>query len=111
MPASPHASGDGRTLESTLDGRAVYVVNPQTGEARQLTHPGEAMDGWPRWSSDGGRLLYARRQEGRTDVRVVSLSGDRDELLVAGVAGPARCYYGGCGWEWILAYNAGSLPN
>jgi hypothetical protein len=111
VPASPHASGDGRTLESTLDGRAIYVTNPQTGETRQLTHPGEAMDGWPQWSADGSRLLYARRQEGRTDVRVVSLSGDRDELLVAGVAGPERCYYGGCGWEWILAYNAGPLPN
>jgi hypothetical protein len=111
VPASPHASGDVRMLESTLDGRAIYVTNPQTGETRQLTHPGEAMDGWPQWSADGGRLLYARRQEGRTDVRVVSLSGERDELLAAGVAGPEQCYYGGCGWEWILAYNAGPRPN
>jgi hypothetical protein len=103
VPASPDAEGDGTTLEHTLDGRAIYIVNPQSGETHALTHPGDAVDGWPQWSADGTRLLYARQHSGYTDVRVVALDGTSDELLVTGLADPG-CYYGGCGWRQMLAY-------
>ena len=103
VPASPDAVGGGDTLEHTLDGRAIYVVNPQSGETHALTHPGDAVDGWPQWSADGTRLLYTRQHDGYTDVRVVTLDGSSDELLVTGLADPG-CYYGGCGWRQILAY-------
>jgi len=69
-----------------------------------LTHPGDAVDGWPQWSADGTRLLYTRQHDGYTDVRVVTLEGNRDELLVTGLADP-MCYYGGCGWWRMLAYR------
>ncbi len=102
--ASPNATGDSKTLEHALDGRAIYIVNPQTGETRVLTHPGDAVDGWPRWSADGTRLLYTHQHDGYTDVRVATLEGSRDELLVTGLADP-MCYYGGCGWWRMLAYR------
>lgn len=102
--ASPNATGDGKTVEHALDGRAIYIVNPQTGETRVLTHPGDAVDGWPQWSADGTRLLYTRQHDGYADVRVVTLEGSRDELLVTGLADP-MCYYSGCGWWRVLAYR------
>jgi hypothetical protein len=106
VPASPNAHGAGETLEHTLDGRAIYVVNPQTGKARVLTSPGDAVDGWPQWAAAGARLLYTRQHDGYTDVRVVALDGSSDELLVTGLADP-MCYYGGCGWWQTLAYFPG----
>ena len=106
VPASPDASGDGATLEHTLDGRAIYVANPQSGETHQLTDPGDAVDGWPQWSADGTRLLYTRQHDGYTDVRVLALNGSSDQLLVTDLPDPT-CYYGGCGWRQLLAYYPG----
>ncbi len=106
VPASPDASGDGSTLEHALDGRAIYIVNPQSGRTHRLTDPGDAVDGWPQWSADGTRLLYTRQHDGYTDVRVVTLDGSSDELLVTGLPDPT-CYYGGCGWGQMLAYYPG----
>lgn len=91
VPASPDARGDGTTLEHTLHGRAIYVVNPQSGETHALTNPGDAVDGWAQWSADGTRLLYTRQHDGYTDVRVVTLDGSSDELLVTGLTDP-MCY-------------------
>jgi hypothetical protein len=54
-------------------------------------------------SRDGTRLLYARKFEDHSGVRVVSLDGKLDELLFTGLPG-LSCYYGGCGWSQILAY-------
>ena len=101
--ATPNATGDGKLLEHALDGRAIYVVNPQSGEIRVLTHPDKAIDSWPHWTADGTRLLYTRKFEDHTDVRVVSLDGKMDELLVTGLPS-LSCYYGSCGWSQILAY-------
>jgi len=103
VPASPDAHGNGETLEHTLDGRAIYVTNPQTCETRALTTPGDGIDGWPQWAADGTRLLYTRQHDGQTDVRVVTLDGSHDELLVTGLPDPT-CHYGGCGWRQMLAY-------
>jgi hypothetical protein len=101
--ATPNATGDDKSPEHTLDGRAIYVVNPQSGTIRVLTYPDKAIDSWPHWTADGTRLLYARKFEDHTDVRVVSLDGKLDELLVTGLPS-LSCYYGGCGWSQILAY-------
>ena len=98
VPASPDAHGDGETLEQALNGRAIYVLNPQTGETRALTNPGDGIDGWPQWSADGTRLLYTRQHDGQTDVRGVTLDGSHDELLVTGLPDPT-CHYSGCGWR------------
>jgi hypothetical protein len=56
------------------------------------------------WSRDGTRLLYIRKFEDHAGVRVVSLDGKLDELLVTGLTG-LSCYYGGCRWSQILAYH------
>jgi hypothetical protein len=102
--ASPNASGDGATLERLLNGRAIYIADPQSGKTRQLTQPPDAaVDGWPQWSADGQQLLYTRQHDNVADVRVVTLDGSHDELLVTGLARP-RCNYGGCGWSRLLAY-------
>jgi len=102
--ASAGVIGDGETMEQTLQGRAIYIVNPETRERHPLTEPGHAIDGWPRWSADGQHLLYTRQQKGHTDVRVVAVDGSSDELLLTGLADPP-CFYGGCGWDRMLAYS------
>ncbi len=106
VSASPGATGDGDTLEQALNGRAICVINPQTGETRALTHPGDAIDGWPQWAADGDRLLYTRQHDGYSDVRVVALDSSSDALLVTGLADPT-CFYGGCDWRQMLAYSPG----
>lgn len=100
--AEPHATGDGPTLDRLLNGRAVYVLDPVTGENRVLTQPGtQAMDGWPRWTQDGNHLTYARRYADHTEMRRISLDGKADELLTTKNVSPI-CYYAGCGWSRVL---------
>lgn len=100
-PASSDARGEGAAMEELLEGRSIYL---REGEARRLSDPGEAVDGWPRWSADGSRLLYTRQSDGRTDVRVATLDGSLDEVLLTGLEDPT-CFYGGCGWWHVLAYQ------
>ncbi len=113
----PDAEGGGEVLEGLLAGRAVYVVDPESGDSRAVTDPGEAIDGWPRWSpaphrgdSGDARLLYTRQHDGYTDVRVVRLDGTSDELFLTGLPGPT-CFYGGCGWDRMLAYDADGVDD
>ena len=47
----PDVQGDGPTLERVLEGRAIHVLDPDTGESHALTDPGDAIDGWPSWSA------------------------------------------------------------
>lgn len=105
-PLTPNAEGDGPTLERLLNGRAIYLVDPDSGEIRQVTQPGDdALDGWPQWTADGTGLLYARRQAGEVEIRVVSVETWQDRVVAKGLVGPAWCYYGGCGWGRWLAYR------
>ncbi len=106
VPASPEMRSDSGQLEYTLAGRAIHIVDLATGESRALTDPGDGVDGWPQWSADGTRLLYTRQHDGYTAVRVVTLDGSLDELLVTGLADP-MCFYAGCGWWQMLAYHPG----
>ncbi|MCL5952419.1 MAG: hypothetical protein M1132_11995 [Chloroflexi bacterium] len=104
--AVPHATGDGPTLDRLLNGRAIYILNPETGQSRALTQPGEqAMDGWPHWTSDGTYISYARRYADRTEVREISRDGKVDKL-VRSVAASPMCNYAGCGWSYVL----GTVP-
>jgi Tol biopolymer transport system component len=101
---SPQAVGDGDAMEQTLQGRAIYVFDYQTGDRRPLTEPGAAIDAWPQWTTDGQDIIYVRKHAGKMDVRVVALDGSRDDLLLTGL--PERtCVYGGCRWDRILAYS------
>jgi hypothetical protein len=111
------AEGSGEVLEGLLAGRAVYVVDPESGDSRAVTDPGEAIDGWPRWSPAPHRgdmgdapLLYTRQHDGYTDVRVVRLDGKSDRLLLTGLPDPT-CFYGGCGWDQMLAYDADGVDD
>jgi len=104
VPIPPGATGDVETMEHMLDGRVIYVVDPTAGESRALTTAGEGIDGWPQWAADGTRLLYTRQHDGQTDVRVATLDGRHDELLVTGLPDLA-CYYGGCNWRQMLSYH------
>ncbi|MGI6206756.1 MAG: TolB family protein [Anaerolineae bacterium] len=100
-PASPDAQGGGDDMEESLSGRSVYLYD---GEVQRLTDPGEAVDGWPRWSADGSQLLYTRQQDGSTDVRVMAVDGSVDDLLITGLEDP-MCFFGGCGWQRLLAFQ------
>ncbi len=105
VPASPNASGDGQTLERTLEGRIIITVDPAKRIFAPLTRPGQAIDGWPHWSADGKYLLYARKHDGVTDVHLVNWDDAQDQSLVSGLAAPV-CNYGGCGWSSMLEYSA-----
>ena len=114
------AEGSGEALERMLEGRAIHVVDSESGDSRAVTDPGAGaacMDGWPRWSpaphlGDMGdaRLLYTRQHDGYTDVRVVRLDGKSDRLLLTGLPDPT-CFYGGCGWDQMLAYDADGVDD
>lgn len=104
VPAWSGTGGDGESMQRTLEGRAINLIDAETRHRRAITEPGDAIDGWPQWSADGEQLLYTRQHAGQTDVRVVTLDGDQDHLLVTGLADLA-CYYGGCAWDSILAYT------
>lgn len=102
VAASPESGGDG---EVRLDGRSIYVVEGPDGPIYPVTNPkGAVIDGWPQWSAEGSRLLYARQHDGYTDVHLLALNGTRDEILASGLGAPT-CYDGGCGWRRLLAYN------
>jgi len=114
------AEGSGGALERMLEGRAIHVVDPESGESRAVTDPGAGaacMDGWPRWSpapyrsdASDARLLYTRQHDGYTDVCAVRLDGTSDELLLTGLPDPT-CFYGGCGWDQMLAYDADGVDD
>jgi hypothetical protein len=116
-PVPPDAQGDGPALERVLEGRAIYVLDPDTGESHALTDPGDAIDGWPSWSAGplgggtgGNYLLYTRQHDGYTDVHVAALDGSRDEILLTGLPDPI-CFYGGCNWGQMLAYHADTMDD
>ncbi len=104
VPAWSGTGGDGESMQRTLEGRSINLIDAETRDRRAITEPGDAIDGWPQWSADGEQLLYTRQHEGQTDVRVVRVDGNQDHLLVTGLADPA-CYYGGCAWDSTLAYT------
>lgn len=117
VPVPPDAEGSGEVLEGLLAGRAIYVLDPESGDGRAVTDPGEAIDGWPRWSpaphrgeAGDARLLYTRQHDGYTDVRVARLDGTSDELFLTGLPDPT-CFYGGCGWDRMLAYHADGVDD
>jgi hypothetical protein len=110
VPVPGDAQADGPALERVLEGRAIHLLNPDTGESHALTDPGDAIDGQPLWSAGGTHLLYTRQQDGYTDVRVVALDGSRDEILLANLPDPT-CSYGGCNWGQILAYDADTVED
>jgi hypothetical protein len=103
---------DGRTLndagqyEPTQPGRSIHLYDLDSGEIHPLTQPGNAMDGWPRWSASGRQLLYARfyLDENVSEVRVLDLQTGQDEPLLIVRAKP-DCTYTGCSWDEWFAYT------
>lgn len=94
---------DARAAERALQGRAIHVLDIESGESIALTDPGDAIDGWPQWLPDGNRLLYTRQHHDQTEVRMIRFEDGREESVVAGLPDPT-CYYAGCSWRQILAY-------
>lgn len=107
--AAPHATiDDAVAAERLLNGRAIYIMNPDSGENHALTQPGEQhMDGYPRWAPDGNHLTYARRYADRTEERRISLDGKTDELIATYSVSPT-CNYAGCDWADKLRAASGT---
>jgi len=99
----------GASADTSLRGRAIYLYAPGTRELRQLTAPDDAMDGWPRWSAGGTQLLYARVSGEMTEVRVITVAGGEETVLLTGLPAP-DCSQGSCRWERLLAYYPALLP-
>ncbi len=114
VQATPGATGGVAERERTLLDRAIYILDIETGKARQVTNPSPAIDGWPHWTADSARLLYARivRQgdTAETEVRSVRMDGSDDLPLVRGLPG-RTCHSGGCNWGEILAYYPGETSS
>ena len=110
MPTQAQASGSGSDLEARLGGRKIAVYDLKAGASQTLTHPAQdEIDGWPRWSTDGQTLLYARKQlaSSTTQVRQVEIVSGKDELLLTLNDAPPACHRSGCGWEQMVAYSPG----
>ncbi|NIV36662.1 MAG: hypothetical protein GWN58_46680, partial [Anaerolineae bacterium] len=106
----PDVPRDGPALEQVLQGRAIHLLNPDTGKSHPLTDPGDASDRRPFWSAGGTHLLYTRQHDSHTDVRVAALDGSQDEILLAGLPDPT-CSHGGCNWGQIFAYHANTVDD
>jgi hypothetical protein len=104
VAAKPDVFAQGEAAERLLEGRAIQVVDLRSNETRQVTYPGSAIDGWPQWLPDGRHLLYTRQHDGVTDVRITTLDGRQDRVVIGSLPDPP-CYYGGCGWWQMLALN------
>ncbi len=110
LPAQKPASGSGQDIEAQLGGRAIAVYDLKSETAQTLTHPAkDEIDGWPRWSADGKRLLYARKRlaNGATQVRQLNLASGQEQLVITIPAAPQFCYRAGCGWDQMLTYTPG----
>ena len=115
--------------------RHIFVVDVETGGARQLTH-GEGDDSAPAWSSDGTRIAFIsdRRQDreiaAHSDVFVIPAAGSDDaapELRSEGLSSVAAITWSprgdaiaavasdddvcGAGWQsWIFVLEEGKPP-
>lgn len=110
MPAQTQASGSGQEMEALLGGRAIAAYDLTTDTTQTLTHPAkDEIDGWPRWSADGKRLLFARKHlpDATTQVWQHNLVTGEERLVVSIADAPQSCHRIGCAWDQMLAYTPG----
>lgn len=110
MPAQAEATGSGQEMEVLMGGRAIAIYDLTEETAKTLTHPAkDEIDGWPRWSSDGQTLLFARKRltDSTTKVWQVDLTTGEERLVVFITGAPQFCHRIGCGWDRMLAYAPG----
>ncbi|MCB9933072.1 MAG: PD40 domain-containing protein [Planctomycetes bacterium] len=70
---NPHLADNGKLLAFELRG-AIWVCNPDGGEARRVTEPGKG-DSRPRLSPDGRLIAFQSRRSGNSDLWIVSVNG------------------------------------
>ncbi len=110
LPAQAQVSGSGQEMEALLSGRAIAVYDLITGTTQTLTHPAkDEIDGWPRWSVDGKRLLFARKRlaDATTQVWQHDQVTGEEQLIITISNAPQSCHRIGCGWDQMLAYAPG----
>lgn len=82
----PHLSPDGRrfVFHSTRDGDSdLYVVDSDGSNLVRLTAPGTQRNREPRWSPDGGRIVFTAGLD-TGDLYVVDADGKNVRLLLGG---------------------------
>jgi TolB protein len=89
LEAQPAWSPDGTTIafardNPTLTSKAIWLMNPDGSNQRQLTLPPQdpdnemyGSDSLPAWSPDGEQIAFTRAYRGRTDIYAIRLDGTR----------------------------------
>jgi serine/threonine protein kinase/Tol biopolymer transport system component len=87
MGDRPWAEDGGSILVARADdsGRtALYRVDRDTGDARQLTFPAPgSMDLYPSHSFDGERIVFQRRRNGKGELLLMPAAGGEPQVLLA----------------------------
>jgi len=91
-------SPDGSRILAWASGpnHQVFVIDPGTGQATNVTNTPQADDFWATWSNDGTRIAYETlRGAGRPidDVHVMNADGTNDRLLTTANVTGADLYW------------------
>jgi TolB protein len=76
------------TLVRTGD-TEIFVVDPETGDARNVSRSPRSEDRYPCWSPDGKRIAFASNRDGPYNLYVMDADGGNVKRLVNS---PATCY-------------------
>ena len=80
-PIDPAVSPDGERIAFSARGW-IWLFSPDTGVARRVTK-GAAMDFRPAWSPDGARLAFVRDDGSDTDIVMLNIQTEEEEVVVA----------------------------
>jgi Tol biopolymer transport system component/DNA-binding CsgD family transcriptional regulator len=88
-------------------GRRIWVMDPVTGEVRQITGDPTYRDEYPQWSDDGKTIVFLRiENESEASIWMVSANGGTPVIVASGVtlADGWFGYYGHIDWPAVFDY-------
>jgi Tol biopolymer transport system component len=84
---NPQFSPDGQKIafQSNTSGYAeIWICDRDGSHARQLTHMGAIVSGFPRWSPDGKKIIFHSRPKGIASLYLINAEGGGAHRLDAG---------------------------
>jgi Tol biopolymer transport system component len=109
MPALLHVDGGDEARVAML-GRRIRVMDPVTGEVRQITGDPTYRDECPQWSADGRSIVFLRVDEqSQASIWMVPASGGTPTIIASGVTLVDGWfgYYGHIEWPAVFDYWPG----
>jgi TolB protein len=87
----------------------VFVVDPDMGDARNLTRSPKSEDRYPCWSPDGKRVAFTSNRDGTYNLYVMDADGANVRQLTHETS-PTVCYMPSWSGDWIVFGLHGKKP-